>query len=212
MKKKEQNSILSYYTSLYEKFGFNTASIGWPNGKQSIRFRVATEIGDLKNSKILDIGNGFGDFPLYLSKKKFKIRDYLGVDINPIFVKIAKQRNPKYRFQIRDVEKKKLKEKFDWVFAIGVTNQAGSYNYVEGLMKEMLRISTKGIMMDFLSSYVDFKRGKTFHVSPERIFKIAKRFSKRIVIRHDYLPYQFSVYVYKKDKLTKEKTFENFKI
>jgi len=177
MKKKEHDEILRYYSDLYRQFGYNPASLGWPKGKQKIRFQAMVEIGKLNNSKILDVGCGFGHFSTFLNRKKIKVR-YLGVDINAEFVKIAKIKNPNQRFQVRDIEKRRFNEKFDWVFAIGTTNKTGSYQYVSNLMKEMFKISKKGIAMDFLSTYVDYKKRGTFHASPERIFKIAKKLSK----------------------------------
>lgn len=209
MEKIIQNKILKHYNDLFQKFGDNPASIGWPKGRQDIRFKVVTEIGDLKNSKILDVGCGFGDFASYLKKNRIKA-EYHGIDINSNFIKIAKQKHPNKKFSVRDLEKVKFKNKFDWICAIGATNAGGTYRYIEKLLKEMFRISKKGIVMDFMSTYVDFKDKDDFHVSPERIFKIAKKLSKRVVIRHDYLPFEFCVYIYKNEKLTNENKFLEF--
>ena len=209
MKKKIHDSIFNHYSELYEKFGIKPASLGWPKGRQNLRFQIMSEIGNLRNSKILDVGCGFGDLFSFLKLKKFNV-NYTGIDINNKFIEIAKSKHPKSRFYIRDIEKTKFKEKFDWVFAIGTTNRDGSHNYIENLLKEMFRISRKGIAMDFMSTYVDFRRKGSFHASPERVFKIAKKLSKRVVIRHDYLPFEFSVYIYKSNKLNKNQTFVDF--
>ena len=75
----------------------------------------------------------------------------------------------------------------------------------------MFKISNKGIAMDFMSTYVDFKRKGSFHASPEKIFKIAKTISKRVVIRHDYLPFEFCVYIYKNNKLNSNQSFSDYK-
>lgn len=211
MKKYVHNAILEHYTELYYQYGVHPASIGWPKGRQDIRFQVMSEIGNLNNSKILDVGCGFGDFLSFLKSRKIRTK-YVGVDINPIFIKIAKQRHPRTSFQVRDIEKNRFKEKFDWVVAIGTTNMAGSHEYITNLLKEMLRISRRGIAMDFMSTYVDFKRPKSFHASPEKVFQIAKKLSKRVVIRHDYLPFEFCVYIYKHNKLSKNHTFVDFPI
>ncbi len=165
-----------------------------------------SEIGDIKNSKILDVGCGFGDFLEYLNLKKKNV-EYTGIDINPIFIKIAKSIHSNGSFYKRDIEIAKFNKKFDWSFAIGTTNMKGTYDYVEGLMTEMLRISKKGIAMDFMSSYVDFKRPGSSHFNPENIFRIAKKLSKRVIIRHDYLPFEFCVYVYKNNDLKHDQTF-----
>ncbi|MCV0393512.1 MAG: class I SAM-dependent methyltransferase [Nitrosopumilus sp.] len=175
-------------------------------GKQDIRFNAVSKIGVLKNSSVIDIGCGYGDFLAFLNKKRFNVK-YTGIDINERFIDIAKSKHPNSYFDVRDIEKKPLKKKFDWAFAIGTTNQNGSYSYIEKLMKEMLKISKKGIAIDFLSTYVDFKKPSNFHASPEKVFKIAKKFSKRVVLKHDYLPFEFCIFIYKNDKISKNISF-----
>ena len=206
MNEKERSSIIKHYQKLFKKYGVKPAALGWVKGKQKTRFKVIAEIGDLKNSSLLDIGCGFGDFVDYLESKKIKF-DYTGIDINPEFVKIAKELHPKEKFDYRDIEVNPYKKKFDWVFAIGTTNHSGSYDYIKNLLRNMLNNSKKGIAMDFLSSYVDYKKSGNFHSSPEKIFKIAKTLSKRVVLRHDYLPFEFCIYIYKNDKIKKNLSF-----
>lgn len=209
MKKQTHDTIIEHYTQLYHRFGYHPASIGWPKGRQHLRFQIISEVGDLNNSKILDVGCGFGHLAAFLKSRKIRAR-YLGVDVNAKFIDIARTKNPGVSFQIRDIEKRRFRERFDWVFAIGTTNKAGSYDYISNLLKEMLRISKKGIAMDFMSTYVDFKKRGSFHASPEWVFKIAKKLSKRVVLRHDYLPFEFCVYIYKNNKLKKDQTFVDF--
>ena len=208
---KTHQSILKHYTKLYKKFGQTPASIGWTKGKQDIRFNAVIEIGKLKNSSILDVGCGFGDLLLFLNKKKLQVK-YTGIDINQKFISICKKKYPKSIFQVRDIETRPFKKKFDWVFAIGTTNHSGSYKYIERLLAEMFKCSKKGIVMDFLSTYVDFTKPGNFHASPEKIFKIAKKLSKRVIIRHDYLPFEFCVFIYKNDEIIKKLAFRDHKI
>lgn len=209
MKKRIHDSILQHYTELYKKFGKHPASIGWPKGRQKLRFKIMSEIGELKNTKILDVGCGFGDFFSYLKSKRKNV-NYTGTDINPIFIEIAKSSHPDVIFYCRDIEKKRFQKKFDWVFAIGTTNRAADYNYVESLLREMFRLCRKGVAMDFMSTYVDFKRRGSTHFAPEKIFVIGKKLSRRVVIRHDYLPFEFCVYLYKNNKLTKNHVFSEY--
>jgi len=206
---KTHKSIVKHYTELYKKFGPSPASVGWTKGRQDIRFNTITEIGIVKNSSILDVGCGFGDLSAFLKKRKLQVK-YTGIDINQKFVELAKKKYPKVVFETRDIENNPFKKKFDWVFAIGSTNQSGSYKYIERLLTEMFRCCKKGIAMDFLSTYVDFKKPQNFHASPEKVFQIAKRISKRVVIRHDYFPFEFCVYIYKNDKITKNLSFKSF--
>jgi len=206
---KTHKSIIKHYTELYKKFGPSPASVGWTKGKQDIRYNAITEIGIEKNSSILDVGCGFGDLLSFLNKRKLQVK-YTGIDINQKFIELAKKKYPKAMFEIGDIESRPFKKKFDWVFAIGTTNQSGSYSYIQNLLSAMFRIAKKGVAMDFLSTYVDFRKPENFHASPERVFKIAKKLSKRAVLRHDYLPFEFCVYVYKNDKITKNSSFWSF--
>ncbi len=210
MKNKNRNEVITHYNELFEKFGIDPASLGEPKGRTKLRFDVMTKIGNLNNCKILDVGCGFGYLVTYLKKYKKNIK-YTGVEINSDFIKIAKKMHPNHRFQERDIEKKKFKEKFDWVFGIGLASKVDSYSYLESILKEMINISNKGVVMNFITDYVDFKNKGTFYTSPEKIFKIAKKFSKRVVLRHDYLPFEFCIYIYKEDEIDKkDSSFKKF--
>ena len=210
MRKKLQDHTIKHYNDLFKKFGIDPASLGEPKGRSDLRFQVMTEIGELNNSRILDVGCGFGFLIDFLNSKKIK-SDYLGIDINSEFIEIAKKRNPTSKFKVRDIQKNPLQKKFDWIFGIGLANLVNSYQDLENLMTAMYNTANKGIVMNFITNYVDFKVKGTFYTSPEKIFKIAKKFSKRVTLRHDYLPYEFCVYIYKKDKIKKSNnTFLNY--
>jgi ubiquinone/menaquinone biosynthesis C-methylase UbiE len=199
-------SITEHYLELYKKFGESPKALGWIKGNQDIRFDVISQIGELKNSSILDVGCGFGDFYGYLKSKKIKF-EYHGVDINKKFLEIAKKRNPNGKFELRDIQKKKITKKFDWVIATGITNHATNYQHLKEMLKEMFRICKKGVIMDFISNYVDYEDKEIFYTSPEKIFQAAKDLTRRVTLRHDYMPFEFCLYLYKNDKKTSKNVF-----
>jgi 2-polyprenyl-3-methyl-5-hydroxy-6-metoxy-1,4-benzoquinol methylase len=209
MDEKTKKNINKHYNDLYKKYGLSYKSLGWIKGKQKIRFQSAIEIGQMNNSQVLDVGCGFGDLVNFLKIKNKRIKSYTGIDINPDFIEIAKKKHPKNKFKIQDIEEKSFRTQFDWIFAIGLTNQSGSYQHIEKLMKAMLKNSRKGIVMDFLSTNVDYIKKGNFHADPNKIFKIANRLSKRVVLRHDYLPFEFCVYIYKNDQFNKKLAFKD---
>jgi ubiquinone/menaquinone biosynthesis C-methylase UbiE len=206
MKKEMSRSITEHYLELYKKFGESPKALGWIKGNQDIRFDVISQIGELKNSSILDVGCGFGDFYGYLKSKKIKF-EYHGVDINKKFLEIAKKRNPNGKFELRDIQKKKITKKFDWVIATGITNHATNYQHLKEMLKEMFRICKKGVIMDFISNYVDYEDKEIFYTSPEKIFQAAKDLTRRVTLRHDYMPFEFCLYLYKNDKKTSKNVF-----
>ena len=69
----------------------------------------------------------------------------------------------------------------------------------------MFDLSKCGVAVDFMSNYVDFKNNIAYYASPEKIFKICKGLTKRVILRYDYMPYEFAIYMYKNDNINKDK-------
>lgn len=204
MKKRISNRILGHHNKLLKKFNANRKALGYRSG-QSIRFQVLSEIGNINNSTVLDVGCGFGDFCGFFEKKKLNVK-YYGVDINQDFINIAKNRYPNGNFELRDIEKNPFKKKFDWVFGAGIFTLASLKN-VEPIIKEQFRICKKGIAIDFLGTYVTYKDSFLFYTPPEKMFKFAKTLTNRVTLRHDYKPYEFCMYLYKDDRKNKSNHF-----
>jgi len=202
------DSIIEHYSKLYKKFGESPKALGWIKGNQDVRFEIISQIGTMKNTTVLDVGCGFGDFYEFLRDKKINCK-YHGVDINNQFIEIAKKRNPKGKFELRDIQKNKFTEKFDWVIATGITNHATNYRHLKNILQEMFRICKKGVVMDFISNYVDYKDKDIFYTSPEKMFQTAKELTRRVTIRHDYMPFEFCLYLYKNDKKTTKNVFSD---
>jgi 2-polyprenyl-3-methyl-5-hydroxy-6-metoxy-1,4-benzoquinol methylase len=211
MEKKISKKIYNYYQKLFEQYGISPQSVGWGSkeGKQSIRFDVLCKIGDLSNSTILDLGCGFGDLFGYLNYQKIKVK-YHGIDINENLINIGKKIYPKASLEYRDFEKKKFTKKFDWVIASGITSHGSTYSHLTNIMKEMFRICKKGCSINFVSDNVDYKSKNLFYSSPEKIVSITKLITNRFVLKHDYMPYEFTIYLYKNNKKTQNHIFTEF--
>lgn len=68
---------------------------------------------------LLDYGCGIGDFITHLKGRGVKVSDYLGVDINPNFIRMAKESYPDNNFQlINKIED--VNGNWDVICAIGV--------------------------------------------------------------------------------------------
>ncbi len=211
MNKNISNKILEYYSNLFEQYGYNPKSVGWGSrsGKQSLRFEILCQIGNIRNSTILDVGCGFGDLYGYLKLRKIKTK-YFGIDINPKLIELGKKIYPKASLKFRDIEKNPFQKKFDWVLASGITSHGSTYSHLTGVMKEMFRICRKGFSMNFVSDNVDYKTKSLFYSSPKKILSILKPLSNRIVLRHDYMPYEFTIFVYKNNLKTSNNVFKDF--
>ena len=117
---------------------------------------------------------------------------------------------PNIKLEVRDFQIKPFSKKFDWIFMSGVMSFVRNYNFIEKLIEDSFKICKKGISINFISDLADFKSKDLFYADPTKIFTIAKKFSKRILIRHDYAPYQFVLYVYKKNLKSNNNVFRSY--
>lgn len=79
-------------------------------------FKSIKEIKDLRPKTILDLGCGSGRWSVLMPDNA----KYLGVDISPLLIEVAKANNPGKEFKIMDAESiGKLKKKFDVIFSYG---------------------------------------------------------------------------------------------
>ncbi len=207
----QRKKVLEYYSKLLEEYGYDPQSVGWGprKGKQSLRFSVLSQIGDIANCSILDIGCGFGDLYGYLQHRKIKAR-YYGIDINSDLIKIGKHIYPKSKLEVRDFEEKKFTKKFDWVFFSGISSAGCSYPYIKKIMTEMFRICKKGLAMNFVGGIIDYKADNLFYSDPEEIYSITRSLSNRVTLRHDYAPFEFTIYVYKNNEKTPNHIFKEY--
>lgn len=211
MKQNDKIVAISRYNERLKRYGYDPRTLGWFKGRQPVRFRVLSEIGDLDNCSILDVGCGFGDLYRFLIKRGFNIA-YTGIEINSNLIEIARKKYPDACFEIKDILIDEINHKFDWVFSSGIFNFTLSDNkpFIQNMLKKMLELCNNGVAADFMSGYVDFKNMDVYYASPEHIFSFCKTLSKRVVLRHDYMPFEFCVYIYKDDRINERNVFTEF--
>ncbi|MBF0522448.1 MAG: class I SAM-dependent methyltransferase [Candidatus Omnitrophica bacterium] len=194
----ELNKLKKFYNERYDQYGHHIKSVGWGSVEsQELRFKVLSQIADLSGKRICDVGCGLGDLYPYL-KKCFKNVDYMGIDISEKLIERARECFPKVQFEIRDILDGTFKKKFDFVLASGTLSYKMKNHkvFVEAMLKAMMRMSNKGVAVNFLSSYVDYKLEKNFHFSPEEALALGKTLTPYVTIRHDYPLYEFTMYLY----------------
>ena len=208
-----KQKIIDRYNDRFKEYGidFKTLAVG-DMERQFVRYSILTEIGDVRQKKILDIGCGFGDYYGFLLSNGI-YTDYTGYDINKNFIDGAKQKYPSGKFEIKDFFSEKIKEKFDIIVSSSSFNnkfeELDNYTFVKKLMKKSYNICNEGVAINFMTSYVDYKLDHGFYYEPEKIFKICKDLTNRVTLRHDYCLYEFTVYLYKSDCSWKKRSKKN---
>lgn len=203
----DMSQVISQYRSAWRRYGRSSDSMLMPKGRHAERFNAL--LPHLREPfSILDYGCGLGFLYSYL-KEKFGDFQYLGVDIVPEFIEDCRTRFSGAQFSVIGPEES-LTRQFEVVFASGVFNlqthnsREESKNFAFDTIERLFRACGQFIAIDFLSSNVDFAQERAMHYTPSEVIHfVQQRLGRRFVVRHDILPYEFTVFVWKDDRISR---------
>jgi SAM-dependent methyltransferase len=214
LNEKDALSLTKLYSDRYKDHGYDPKTLGWFKGKQELRFSILTSQVDLEGQSILDIGCGFGDLNYFL-KRRLRSYVYHGIDLVDELVDEGRRRHPEawVKFSCGDflAEAPRM---FDYIVGSGIFNyrlsEEDNYDYIERTLRKAMDECGTGVAFDFLSDRVDFQKyGFTFHSNPPKVLEIAYRLSKNVILRNDYAPFEFSLFIFKDDSFDAENTVFN---
>lgn len=200
MNNSDKNTIIDRYKERLNKFGPSIESLASGTvERRNMRFNLLASVGDLRGAKILDLGSGLGDFYEFLKENNIQA-DYTGYDLSPDLVKVAAERFPDAKFEVRDIQTDGIPERFDYIvssqtFNFKLANES-NMDLVKACLKLCYAHCDKGICFDFITSYVDYREDHLFYYSPEELFSFAKTLTKRVSISHESPLYEFALFLY----------------
>ena len=219
MDENEKKALTELYENRLNKYGRDVKTVGWRSRPQQIaRFEALVKIADLHNKTLLDIGCGFGELYDFLISKEVKLKYYKGFDLSAKLVEKAIQIHSKVNnveFEVLDILKENnLDEKYDFVIASGIFSFPIKDNQVHlyEMLKKMYEICKLGVAVNMPTSYVDFKEKNLYYFVPETVFGFCKNITKRVSLIHDYMPYEFTIYLYKDQTIDEDHVFSEFRI
>lgn len=200
------SKVARLYRNAFSQHGRSSASVLCPKGRHHLRFGALLSRLKPEGGSLLDFGCGLGHLCAYLDEHGIACR-YLGVDIVPEFIASNRTEYPDREFrQIADVSD--LAERFDIVLASGVFNlrylddSADNIAYVHDRILQLFAICDEALTIDFMTSHCDFQREEAFHFDPSDMLDFAiTNLSRRAVIDHSYMPYEFSLTVFRNDAI-----------
>ena len=211
----EKEATIRRYNRRMTRFGVGEKALGWgEKGRSGLRNEILLSLWDLKSRSILDFGCGFGSLLDHLKARGAPESRYLGIDINPRLIAQARRLHPRARFEVVDVLREGADLSADYVFSSGVFNHRLKDNdgFVRACFARFDEIARRGFAVNFLSSHVDYRLKHTFHSDPARILDLAYRYSNNVVLRNDYMPYEFTVFVNKASAVDpKRAVYEEFR-
>jgi len=196
---KEQ--LLSFYNLHYKKFGERPEALRWTPQGQLRRYHTFLDIApDLNDRTVLDYGCGLADFYKFLKRRGINVR-YTGVDINENFIGAAKKKYPECSFRVMDVDNDPLEGFYDYIFICGVFNLLvpGVKDDLKNALVTLFKHCNKALALNALSSHTPVKDAELNFTSPEEMVKFAiENLSPSVVLRHDRIPNDFTLFVYAK--------------
>lgn len=216
MKIEDRMDYVERYEKRLQEFGYSPATLGWGvHGRQEVRFSVLAQLAlKMPGSSVLDVGCGFCDLHDFLTLRGWQ-GQYTGIDIVPGLLEIARQRHVGLDVRELDItdDAAQLNE-YDFVISSGTFNAAlpsgSNQPHIEAALSNMFRRSRRATCVDFLSSYVDFQKPGACHTDPAWAFAAAKRLTRRVLLRHDYMPFEFSLFLFRDDAISERKVFQAF--
>jgi SAM-dependent methyltransferase len=206
--------ITEMYAKSFAKHGDSVHAVLTPKGRQELRFRALLPyLQHHQTCSLLDYGCGLGYLYDYLNEAKANIA-YHGVDIMPEFIKTCRDKTGRAdAFQcITPLEK--ITGTYDIVFASGVFNIATSTDatiskqYVYERLTELFACTNHVLICDFLSGYTDFQQPDAQHFRVEEITDFCvQHLSRRFVMHHNFLPYEFTLVLHKDDSIKRPENY-----
>ncbi|MEM9203037.1 MAG: class I SAM-dependent methyltransferase [Actinomycetota bacterium] len=202
------DDIVSRYRARLAEHGMGPKALGWMKERQTLRLAALLEPHAVAGRTILDVGCGLGDLiPLLQARADGDFR-YIGVDLMEEFAQEAERRHgslPNVEFHCADFLAFEPGHDVDVVLGCGLFNHQLASSDFDAYLDSMLRRATalagEGFAFDFLSSRVDYEIPAAQHSDPLMILERAYDCSRRVLVRNDYLPFEFSVHVFTQSQI-----------
>lgn len=139
------------------------------------RFSVLFQNVDLQGKCMLDVGCGVGTLFGEIRKRKISC-EYLGIDLLPQMVALARQRQPQGSFLVTDLlEEQPFDEDcFDVVYASGIFNIYTGENeaFLVDMVEQMAKIASEAVVFNLLHQNSQDKEETYFYTNPLTVEKL----------------------------------------
>jgi SAM-dependent methyltransferase len=213
----DKTAQIAYFEGLLAQHGANYLALDWNSTEsQRLRFKVLKELlvygKKASGVSLLDIGCGLGDLYGLLKADGTLNRNkigYTGYDISPKLIAEARKKYPDGKFEVKDILEERHAPKFDYIFCSGVfnirtTDRLDHLDFVKEMMFRMYDLCAYGVGVNFLSegglpvaSPDEVSTGRYFFFNPEEILSYSRFIATRYILRHDYHPGDFTLYLLK---------------
>lgn len=202
------------YGRWLQRWGYGPEALGWgKGGRQEVRFSaLAGQVLANPDASVLDAGCGFADLYDWLRQRQWR-GDYCGLDISPDLLAVARERHPGLELhQMELADAPSLARTFDYVICTGVFNarltRTDEREYIRASLATMFSMAKVVVAVDFMSTRVDYQADMSWHMPPGEALDMALALSGRACLRHDYMPYEYALLIYRDDAKNSRNVFD----
>ncbi|MEO6708097.1 MAG: methyltransferase domain-containing protein, partial [Planctomycetota bacterium] len=176
-------------------------AVDWGSrASQELRFSVLASIADLNGARVLDVGCGQGDLYAWLCARGIRC-DYSGIDLSPEMVALARKRFPERSFEVGNLlDTSAVSAMHDYVLASGIFYLRAHQpeQYMQTMVERMFARCTRGLAFNSLSSWGEGAPDPAeYRADPLRALAMARDLTRRVSLRHDYHPRDFTLLLHK---------------
>jgi SAM-dependent methyltransferase len=188
----------SYWNDKVARSGTDIERVEWSRRGQLMRFEVFLDDHVISGATLLDVGCGVGDLYEHLRRRDIDC-EYTGFDLSPAMIGRCRERFPGVRFDCGNFLEWNPGQAFDYVVSIGIHNIRipGGTELLHAFMRRQFEMCTRAA---YLSLLTDRYQGFAPHIQAwrvEDVLSAALAITPYVAIRHDYLPNDFGVALYR---------------
>jgi SAM-dependent methyltransferase len=192
--------IASYYDKLVARYGHDPKACDYGQASsQIIKFRILSEVMDLKGRRLLDVGCGFADFRSYLLERVGDVC-YSGVDLSGEMVQRARRLHPHTDVRQCNILADAVEGGYDVVTANGIFYllRGKAFEVMCELIRRMFDLADAAVAFNSLSAWAPQQEPEEFYAEPLEVLRFCKTLTPWVTLRHDYVPHDFTMYLYKR--------------
>ena len=208
------DNVRSLYREQFRRHGDSPAGVFWPKGRQELRWQALTAAVDVPAFDLLDYGCGLAHMRDWLTRRHPRAR-YTGVDILEEYIEHARQEAPEASVQLVRGPTDVVGE-FDFTVLSGVFNiryvddEQEHEAIVFDVLEQLFTRTRQALSVNFQTPFADFVQEASHHQNVGRLLDfVVGRLSRRFTVDHATLPYEYTLTVWRDDRVCRpESVFE----
>lgn len=197
----------SYWNLRAREHSDENVAVETSSRSQRERFLAFLEMNPVEDHSILDVGSGIGSFVEFIRQSPRPVT-YVGIDVSEEMVARSAAKYPGETFEVAELLTYQPPAPFDYVACFGTFNidTDDAEERLPEILSRIFELSSVAGHISLLTEY--YPEALAPHIrswSPHRVLELAMKVTPHVVLRHDYLPQDFSVTLYHEPLIDRRK-------